>query len=97
VCCRLIGRFGYGLERAQQLVLSDADLGTFLYEDAWARIAPEYRTALASLAQLGDSLSGDIVHYICTELRVDQLGLLDALEETKFATRFDYGTRFDLR
>jgi Tfp pilus assembly protein PilF len=96
-CCRLVGRFGFGLENAVNQVLSNADMGNFLYEDAWARLSPEQRVAIVALAQLGDSLSGDLVHFICAELSIDQTQVLNALEETKFATRFDYATRFDIR
>ncbi len=96
-CCRLVGRFGYKLERAQQQVLSDSDLGRFLYDDAWARISRPERMALVALAQMGDSLSGDLIHFISSELQVDQSSVVSALEETKFATRFDYATQFDVR
>jgi Tfp pilus assembly protein PilF len=96
-CCRLVGRFGYKLERAQQQVLADSDLGRFLYDDAWARISKLERMALVALAQMGDSLSGDLIHFICTELQVDESSVINALEETKFATRFDYATQFDMR
>jgi hypothetical protein len=96
-CCRIIGRYGHSLERAQEQVLADRDLADFLYEDAWARINEEQRLALVTLAQLGDSLPGDVIQFVCGELRVDQSGVLEAFEETKFAVRFDYGTQFDIR
>ncbi len=96
-CCRLVGRYGYSLDRAKQQVLSNSDLGKFLYEDAWARINGSQRIALVALAQLGDSLSGDLIQFVCGELHVDQSSTLDALEETKFAVRFDYATQYDVR
>jgi len=96
-CCRLVGRYGYSLDRAKQQVLANPDLGQFLYEDAWSRIGPGQRMGLVALAQLGDSLSGDLIQFVCGELQVDQGSVLDALEETKFSVRFDYATQFDIR
>jgi tetratricopeptide (TPR) repeat protein len=96
-CCRLVGRYGHSLDRAKSQVLSNEDLGTFLYEDAWARVSDEQRLGLVTLAQFGDSLSGELIHFICGELELDVSEVLSALEETKFAVRFDYSTKFDLR
>jgi Tfp pilus assembly protein PilF len=96
-CCRLVGRFGHGLDRAKQQVLGNSDLSSFLYDDAWARISQEQRLAVVSLAQMGESLSGELIQFICAELSVDQGQVVAALEETKFATRFDYATEFDVR
>jgi len=97
VCCRLIGRYGYSLERSKQVVLANSDLGQFLYEDAWSRLEIGPKRALVSLAQLGDSLPGELIQFVCGQLQVDQTIVLAALEETKFSVRFDYATQFDVR
>lgn len=95
--CRFVGRFGYSLERARQTVLSNPDLGEFLYDDAWTRLESDQRLALVALAHFGDNLPDDLIHFVCSELSVDQNRVLNALEETKFAIRFDYAVQFDVR
>jgi len=98
VFARLVGRFQYSLESARDSVLRLAsdDLGVFLYDDVWGRIEPDQRLAFSTLGQLGDSISGKLVEYVCSELDVQHSVLLDAFEKTRFGSILDYSTSYDL-
>jgi hypothetical protein len=98
VFARLVGRFQYSLESARDSVLRLAsdDLGIFLYNDVWGRIEPDQRLVFTTLGQLGDSISGKLVEYVCSELDVQHSVLLDAFEKTRFGSILDYSTSYDL-
>jgi len=98
VVARLVGKFGYSLDRGVQAALSLAagDLGTFLYEDAWTRIGHQERQAFLVIGQLGGVVTGDIIGWLCAELNVPHTQVLNAFEETRFGLLQDYGSRYDL-
>jgi hypothetical protein len=98
VFARLVGRFQYSLDSARDAVLRLAsdDLGTFLYDDTWGRMSREERLAFVALGQLGDTISGRLVEFVCSELNVQHSMLLDSYEKTRFGSRLDYSTSYDL-
>lgn len=98
VFSRLIGQYGYSIDRGIESVLGMAksDLGDFLYQDAWARMAPSTQEALLVLGQLGSSVTEELFKWTCSETTVSYGALLGALEETRFGTSHDYGQRLEL-
>jgi Tfp pilus assembly protein PilF len=98
VLARLVGTFHYSLDAGvgHVMQLAAADLGAFLYEDAWTRIGENERGAFLVVGQLGGTVSGDIVGWACSELHVAHAQVLTAFEETRFGTIMDYGATYDL-
>jgi Tfp pilus assembly protein PilF len=98
VLARLVGKFAYSLDRGVDNVLRLAagDLGTFLYEDAWARIGGAERSALLVLGQFGDAVNSQVVGWTAAEESISHLQLLAALEETHFGRLMEYGASYDL-
>lgn len=98
VFARLLGRFQYSIANAESAVLSLAadDLGTFLYDDGWARISHEERVTLCALGQLGDLVSGKIVEFVCLDTGVQHSAFLDTFEKVRFGNRLDYSTSYDI-
>ncbi|MDL4818168.1 hypothetical protein, partial [Actinomadura opuntiae] len=98
VLARLIGRYQYSLDSATNAVmrLASDDLGAFLYDDVWKRLDIEERTALLVIGQLGDTISGRLVEFVCSELKIQHSILLDTYEKTRFGARHDYSTSYDL-
>ena len=98
VFARLVGRYQYSLDSATNAVLRLAsdDLGTFLYDDVWARLDAEERNAFLTIGQLGDTVSGKLVEFVCSELQIQHSLLLDTYEKTRFGARHDYSTSYDL-
>jgi tetratricopeptide (TPR) repeat protein len=89
---------GASLEGALTSVLqtAGADLGRFLFEDAWQRIGAPERDVFLVLAQLPDPIDSQTVGWICAEAGIAHEVWLEAFEETRFGHIHDYGARYDL-
>jgi tetratricopeptide (TPR) repeat protein len=89
---------GSSLEGALQAVLqtAGADLGRFLFEDAWQRISAPERDVFAILAGMPDPIDSQVVGWICAEVGIAHEVWFEAFEETRFGHIQDYGTRYDL-
>lgn len=98
VLARLIGVLGISIENGMQRVLAKAaaDLGSFLFDDAWARINEGDRDVFLVIGQLGDDVDGECVGWACSEVGVPHSTWLEAFEETRFGSLVDYGTHYDL-
>jgi len=85
---------GIGLENAFQRVqrMQRQDLGQFLYDDAWARLAPELRRVLLLMSRLGDSHDQYLMQLCCQRTNVTVAAASEAIEESKgiaSISRFD--------
>ncbi len=98
VFARQASSHGASLDGALQSVLqtAGADLGRFLFEDAWQRISAADREVFATIAKIPDPIDSQVIGWICAESGVAHEVWLEAFEETRFGHLHDYGTGYDL-
>lgn len=98
VLARHISVRGCGIEAGVNSILRHerGDLGRFLFDDAWNRIAKEHQNVFLVVAQLGGVASDQVLGWACMECGVGATEWLDAFAETKFGSLMDYGTHYDV-
>ncbi len=74
-----------GLELAFQRVqkMQRQDLGQFLYDDAWGRLAPDLRRVLLLMSRLGDSHDQYLFQLCCQRIGVTVAAASEAIEESR--------------
>lgn len=74
-----------GLDTAFQRVqrMQRQDLGQFLYDDAWARLAPGLRRVLLLMSRLGDSHDQYLMQLCCQRAEVTVAAASEAIEESR--------------
>lgn len=83
-----------GLDNAFQRVqrMQRQDLGQFLYDDAWARLAPDLRRVLLLMSRIGDSHDQYLMQLCCQRTDVTVAAASEAIEESRgigTITRFE--------
>lgn len=73
------------LERAFERVqrMQRQDLGQFLYDDAWSRLAPEMRHVMLLMSRIGDVIDQYIIQLCCRVANVSVAAASEAIEESK--------------
>lgn len=76
---------GIGLDAAIERVqrMQRADLGHFLYEDAWNRMAHELRHVLLLMTRVSDLHDQYLMQLCCAKANVTMVAASEALEESK--------------
>lgn len=76
---------GVGLDTAFQRVqrMQRQDLGQFLYDDAWARLAPGLRRVLLLMSRLGDNHDQYLMQLCCQRAEVTVAAASEAIEESR--------------
>lgn len=76
---------GESLERSFERVqrMQRQDLGHFLYDDAWGRLAPEMRHVLLLMSRIGDVIDQYIIQLCCQVAKVNVAAASEAIEESK--------------
>lgn len=76
---------GESLERSFERVqrMQREDLGQFLYDDAWNRLAPEMRHVLLLMTRIGDVIDQYIIQLCCRIASVNVAAASEAIEESK--------------
>ncbi len=76
---------GASLERAFQRVqqMQRQDLGQFLYDDAWGRLAPEMRHVLLLMCRVSDAVDQYMIQLCCRQANVSVASASEAIEESK--------------
>jgi tetratricopeptide (TPR) repeat protein len=87
------------IDESLQMVLqaARADLGAFLFHDAWQRIGEGERQVYFVLALLGGAIEEQAVGWICGEVGTSFSHWLDTFEETRFGNIVSYETRNDIQ
>lgn len=76
---------GESLDRSFERVqrMQREDLGQFLYDDAWNRLAPEMRHVLLLMTRVGDVIDQYIIQLCCRVAGVNVAAASEAIEESK--------------
>lgn len=76
---------GESLERSFERVqrMQRQDLGQFLYDDAWSRLAPEMRHVMLLMSRIGDVIDQYIIQLCCRVANVSVAAASEAIEESK--------------
>lgn len=76
---------GESLERSFERVqrMQRQDLGQFLYDDAWSRLAPEMRHVMLLMSRIGDVIDQYIIQLCCRVANVNVAAASEAIEESK--------------
>lgn len=76
---------GESLKRAFERVqrMQRQDLGQFLYDDAWNRLAPEMRHVMLLMSRVGDVIDQYIIQLCCRVANVSVAAASEAIEESK--------------
>ncbi len=76
---------GESLDRAFERVqrMQRQDLGQFLYDDAWSRLAPEMRHVMLLMSRIGDVIDQYIIQLCCRVANVNVAAASEAIEESK--------------
>ncbi|PXW99175.1 hypothetical protein C7444_1013 [Sphaerotilus hippei] len=76
---------GVGLEAAFTRVqrMQRRDLGQFLYDDAWARLAPSLRRVLLLMSRIADTLDQFLMQLCCQRAEVSVSAASEAIEESR--------------
>ena len=76
---------GESLERSFERVqrMQRQDLGQFLYDDAWGRLAPEMRHVMLLMSRIGDVIDQYIIQLCCRMANVNVAAASEAIEESK--------------
>lgn len=99
VFARFASHGGRGIDESLQMVLqaARADLGAFLFHDAWQRIGEGERRVYFVLALLGGAIEEQAVGWICGEVGTSFSHWLDTFEETRFGNIISYESRNDIQ
>lgn len=71
----------HAFERVQRM--QRQDLGQFLYDDAWSRLAPDMRHVMLLMSRIGDVIDQYIIQLCCRVANVSVAAASEAIEESK--------------
>lgn len=71
----------HAFERVQRM--QREDLGQFLYDDAWNRLAPEIRHVMLLMCRIGNVIDQYIIQLCCRVANVSMAAASEAIEESK--------------
>jgi len=89
---------GRSLDAALESVFqaAGADLGQFLFEDAWKRIPTEVRDVFLTMSLFDDGMDSTVVARTCAALHVSPDDWLQAFDETRFGALVEHGAYYDV-
>lgn len=89
---------GISLETALEHVLQSAgaDLGLFLFEDAWRRMPEPVRSVFLALSQFQDGIDNQVVGRTCSALGIAHDDWTSAFEETRFGSIISHGSSYEV-
>ena len=73
-----------------------ADLGEFLYDDAWNRMEDAHRDIFLVLSEVRVPITNHVVGWACKAQDTPHLSWLDAFVETHFGKQTEYATQYEI-